>query len=264
MNLAADPSRAQNTAPRLNYSPVLRSGTLPLTCTDVTVDPVWVARDRGSHGPLKVKPTHRPGAQSARPPARLERDGAAHRVPPPPHQPVDPHTRRLRRQVVPQPGQFDTRHQDFARASADERQEPTEPAALVQVCGAYRVAGQMPAAFLELGNELDHVRGGVFLGRVLDRLRTRVDHPLTVVAYPLYRTDTPVVFPDPTPVATQPCAKCGTPTRIDRLWAGGYGEDCAEQLGLKTARPKVRTAPQSGATLFDAADEDDVCDGWDR
>jgi hypothetical protein len=72
------------------------------------------------------------------------------------------------------------------------------------------------------------------------------------------------MFPPATPVAKIPCQRCGTPTRVDRLWAGAYGVDCAEQLGLKTARTRLRIVDQVGPDLFAAVDEDDHCDGWDR
>lgn len=73
-----------------------------------------------------------------------------------------------------------------------------------------------------------------------------------------------VMFPRPAPVRTQPCAKCGTPVRLDRLVAGRYGEDCAGQLGLITATPRLRVSPQTGPDLFDNFEEEDHCDGWDR
>lgn len=44
----------------------------------------------------------------------------------------------------------------------------------------------------------------------------------------------------------------------------GYGSDCATRLGLIASVPRVRVDPQSGPDLFAAADEDDMCDGWDR
>lgn len=72
------------------------------------------------------------------------------------------------------------------------------------------------------------------------------------------------MFPHRAPVARRPCARCSTPTRVDRLVAGAYGEDCAAQLGLITSTPRLRVELQSGPSLFDAADEDDMCDGWDR
>jgi hypothetical protein len=64
------------------------------------------------------------------------------------------------------------------------------------------------------------------------------------------------MFPVPTPVATRPCKKCGTPTRVDRLWAGAYGVDCAEQLGLKVSKVRQPARQQKGPDLFDAAEED--------
>lgn len=51
---------------------------------------------------------------------------------------------------------------------------------------------------------------------------------------------------------------------VSRLVAGAYGEDCAARLGLLTSTPRLRVREQDGPSLFDSADEDDVCDGWDR
>ncbi len=44
----------------------------------------------------------------------------------------------------------------------------------------------------------------------------------------------------------------------------GFGIECATQLGLVAAVPRLRTDPQTGPDLFDAYEEDDACDGWDR
>jgi hypothetical protein len=41
----------------------------------------------------------------------------------------------------------------------------------------------------------------------------------------------------------------------------GFGRDCAVRLGLIGATVDVG---QTGPDLFDAADEEDACDGWDR
>jgi hypothetical protein len=62
------------------------------------------------------------------------------------------------------------------------------------------------------------------------------------------------------PIPTRRCARCGHPTRADRL-VKGFGADCAAILGL-TGR--TRAVTQTGPDLFDAMDEDDMCDGWDR
>jgi hypothetical protein len=78
------------------------------------------------------------------------------------------------------------------------------------------------------------------------------------------------MFPRPTPVARRPCARCGIPTRLDRLVAGAYGSDCATLLGLTTTTPRLRSHAQAGPTLLDLliGDDDDepedCCDGWDR
>jgi hypothetical protein len=61
------------------------------------------------------------------------------------------------------------------------------------------------------------------------------------------------MFPTPSPVAKRRCAECGTPTRVDRLWAGAYGEDCAEKLGFKVTKTKHPAVQQTGPDLFDAA-----------
>lgn len=74
------------------------------------------------------------------------------------------------------------------------------------------------------------------------------------------------VFPQPMAVLRQPCARCGVATRVDRLVAGAYGSDCAAQLGLTTATPRLRADAQTGPDLLDLLNEDpeDCCDGWDR
>lgn len=69
------------------------------------------------------------------------------------------------------------------------------------------------------------------------------------------------MFPAPTTVRMVRCADCNTPVRADRLVAGRYGEKCARDRGLLGSSVDVG---QSGPDLFDAADEDDACDGWDR
>lgn len=57
------------------------------------------------------------------------------------------------------------------------------------------------------------------------------------------------------------CARCGHPTRADRM-VRGYGRDCAALLGLVGDTVDVEHA---GPDLFDLLDEDaDMCDGWDR
>jgi hypothetical protein len=46
----------------------------------------------------------------------------------------------------------------------------------------------------------------------------------------------------------------------------GYGSRCAEELGLTTTTPRLRTDAQTGTDLLDLLDEEpeDHCDGWDR
>ena len=65
------------------------------------------------------------------------------------------------------------------------------------------------------------------------------------------------MFPPPSPIATKRCAECGTPTRVDRMWAGAYGEDCATKLGYRVAKTKHAAQQQTGPDLFDAADQRD-------
>lgn len=69
------------------------------------------------------------------------------------------------------------------------------------------------------------------------------------------------MFPEPTPVATQPCAKCHQPVQLGNLVAGRFGWDCATKLGLLG---KTTDTGQTGPTLFDQLDEEDVCDGHDH
>lgn len=71
------------------------------------------------------------------------------------------------------------------------------------------------------------------------------------------------MFPTPTTVQRLPCRDCGTLTRVDRA-VQGYGADCATKRGLIVRRRRLHASPQDGATLFDAADEDNACDGWDH
>ncbi|WP_433717741.1 hypothetical protein ACQP2Y_26535 [Actinoplanes sp. CA-051413] len=65
--------------------------------------------------------------------------------------------------------------------------------------------------------------------------------------------------------AKKPCARCGHPTRVDRM-IHGFGEDCALKLGLIVAVPRLRTDEQTGTDLLDllAEEPEDCCDGWDR
>lgn len=44
----------------------------------------------------------------------------------------------------------------------------------------------------------------------------------------------------------------------------GFGIECATLLGLVAAVPRLRAGPQTGPDLFDAFEEDDARDGWDR
>lgn len=57
--------------------------------------------------------------------------------------------------------------------------------------------------------------------------------------------------------------ECGKRARVDRM-VHGLGSTCAARAGLIVAAPRLRVAGQSGPDLFDSADEDDMCDGWDR
>lgn len=62
------------------------------------------------------------------------------------------------------------------------------------------------------------------------------------------------MFPVPTPVERRRCRECGHWARIDRM-TDGAGSDCAVRLGLIVSTPRVRTDPQTGPDLFDAAEE---------
>jgi hypothetical protein len=42
---------------------------------------------------------------------------------------------------------------------------------------------------------------------------------------------------------------------------GRYGIECATQLGLVGSTKDIG---QTGPDLFDAAEEEDLCDGWDH
>jgi hypothetical protein len=70
------------------------------------------------------------------------------------------------------------------------------------------------------------------------------------------------MFPDPPARRLKRCARCGHPTRADRM-VKGFGRDCAVLLGLIGGT--VDTG-QRGPDLLDllADDADDCCDGWDR
>jgi hypothetical protein len=72
-------------------------------------------------------------------------------------------------------------------------------------------------------------------------------------------------FPEPHRPARKPCARCGHPTRVDRMHRG-FGEDCAAKLGLIVAVPRLHAFEQSGTDLLDLLSEEpeDCCDGWDR
>jgi hypothetical protein len=85
---------------------------------------------------------------------------------------------------------------------------------------------------------------------------------------PTHRPGIPFrMFPDPLPVATQPCAKCRQPVQLGNLVAGRFGWDCATKLGLLG---KTTDTGQTGPTLFDQHEGDDLdgpedhCDGHDR
>lgn len=54
--------------------------------------------------------------------------------------------------------------------------------------------------------------------------------------------------------------KCGKPARLDRM-IFGLGEKCARDAGLLG---KTTGTGQTGPDLFDNADEEDCCDGWDH
>lgn len=93
------------------------------------------------------------------------------------------------------------------------------------------------------------------------------------------------LWPDP-PALPARCQRCHHPVARSRLVAGRYGSGCAEQLGLTTTTPRVRTDPQTGTDLLDLIEgnpnvqllppdrindnrefinePDDCCDGWDR
>lgn len=74
-----------------------------------------------------------------------------------------------------------------------------------------------------------------------------------------------VMFPEPSRPARKACARCGHPTRVDRM-VHGFGEDCAAKLGLIVAVPRLRVDDQTGTDLLDLLAEEpaDCCDGWDR
>lgn len=59
-----------------------------------------------------------------------------------------------------------------------------------------------------------------------------------------------------------PCARCSRLTAVESLVLG-FGPDCAQRLGLTVPKPRIRAGGQDGPDLFDTADEDDHCDGWD-
>ena len=66
---------------------------------------------------------------------------------------------------------------------------------------------------------------------------------------------------EPVSVPRKPCARCGHPTRVDRL-RNGFGPECAAMLGLTGGTVDVG---HTGPDLLDALEEDgDLCDGWDR
>jgi hypothetical protein len=79
---------------------------------------------------------------------------------------------------------------------------------------------------------------------------------------PTHRPGIPLrMFPEPTPVATQPCAKCRQPVQLGNLVAGRFGWDCATKLGLLG---KTTDTGQTGPDLFDQLEEEDHCDGFDH
>jgi len=70
-------------------------------------------------------------------------------------------------------------------------------------------------------------------------------------------------------VPMRKCARCGHPTRADRM-IKGYGRDCATLLGLLG---RTVDTGHAGPDLLDllgdraaaeAAEPADHCDGWDR
>jgi hypothetical protein len=73
------------------------------------------------------------------------------------------------------------------------------------------------------------------------------------------------LFAEPDRPARKPCARCGHPTRVDRM-VHGFGEDCARKLGLIVATPRVDAGEQTGTDLLELLAEGpaDCCDGWDR
>jgi hypothetical protein len=80
--------------------------------------------------------------------------------------------------------------------------------------------------------------------------------------YRRVRREDDLVFPDLPARPLKRCARCGHPTRADRM-VKGFGRDCAALLGLIGGTVDVG---QSGPDLLDVlADEiGDACDGWDR
>lgn len=77
-----------------------------------------------------------------------------------------------------------------------------------------------------------------------------------------------VTFPGYGRPARKPCARCGHPTRVDRM-VHGFGVDCAAKLGLIVATPRLRVDDQTGPDLLAqlallAEEPEDCCDGWDR
>lgn len=73
------------------------------------------------------------------------------------------------------------------------------------------------------------------------------------------------LFPQPDRPARKACARCGHPTRVDRM-VHGFGEDCAAKLGLIVSVPRLHAGDQTGTDLLDLLTEEpeDSCDGWDR
>jgi hypothetical protein len=104
----------------MNYRLVLPAQILPLTCENVRVEHVGAARDRGSNGPLKVMPTHRPGAPAVRtdgePPDGLR--GLACR---PPHEP------QLRSAEVSGPSEPRREHRPAGPSPQREPQDQRRP-----------------------------------------------------------------------------------------------------------------------------------------
>ncbi len=60
------------------------------------------------------------------------------------------------------------------------------------------------------------------------------------------------MFPTPPAgILTRRCLRCGKRVRADRLVAGGFGEDCAQALGLIPPPGRVESDAHDGPDLLD-------------